>query len=167
MPQHPTTPAQHTPDGRTRGFTLVEILIVVVILGILAAIVISSFANVGQDTKVVTFVTNIRTFADAAVVYQNITGEHLEDSGTGDLPAGWEPYVNEAKWLQGPSIGGEWDFELNSFGITSGFGVDFGADDHPGDPFMTQIDESFDDGDLATGKFRKIANDRYYYVLAE
>lgn len=167
MTHRPPRFTQTGPRGLRRGFTLVEILIVVVILGILAAVVISSFANVGQDTKVVTFVTNVRTFAEAAVIYQNTTGQYLEDSGTGDLPSGWEPYVNEAKWLQGPSIGGEWDFELNSFGITSGFGVDFGADDHPGDPFMTEIDNAFDDGDLTTGKFRKIADDRYYYVLAE
>jgi len=32
---------------------------------------------------------------------------------------------------------------------------------------MQQIDEITDDGDLATGAFRKIADDRYYFIVAE
>jgi len=43
--------------GRRRAFTLVEILIVVVILGILAAIVIPQFANASTDART----TNLRT----------------------------------------------------------------------------------------------------------
>ena len=40
-----------------KGFTLVEILIVVIILGILAAIVIPQFANASSDSRT----TNVRT----------------------------------------------------------------------------------------------------------
>ncbi len=40
-----------------RGFTLVEILIVVIILGILAAIIIPQFANASSDARI----TNLRT----------------------------------------------------------------------------------------------------------
>jgi hypothetical protein len=32
---------------------------------------------------------------------------------------------------------------------------------------MQQIDAAMDDGDLATGAFRKIAGDRYYMVVVE
>lgn len=155
------------PRPQTLGFTLVEILIVVVILGILAAIVVPQFASASQDAKVVAFTTSVRTFADAAAVYQNITGQHLEDSGTGFLPAGWEPYVNESEWTSETPLGGQWDFEYNAYGVTSCFGVHFFNVDQPTDAFMTEIDASFDDGDLSTGRFRKIDNDRFYYVLAE
>ncbi len=32
---------------------------------------------------------------------------------------------------------------------------------------MAEIDAKFDDGDLSKGKFRKIASDRYYFVLED
>ena len=37
--------------GRKSGFTLIEILIVVIILGILAAIVIPQFSNASNDAR--------------------------------------------------------------------------------------------------------------------
>ena len=43
-----------------QGFTLVEILIVVVILGVLAAIVIPQFANAGVETKTASLRANLR-----------------------------------------------------------------------------------------------------------
>jgi len=46
-----------TRNSTSRGFTLVEILIVVIILGILAAIVIPQFANASSDART----TNLRT----------------------------------------------------------------------------------------------------------
>ena len=46
-----------TGKTRTRGFTLVEILIVLIILGILAAIVVPQFANASTEARI----TNLRT----------------------------------------------------------------------------------------------------------
>ncbi len=47
----------HLSHNSRRGFTLVEILIVVIILGILAAIVIPQFANASTDART----SNLRT----------------------------------------------------------------------------------------------------------
>ena len=76
--------------------------------------------------------------------------------------------MQQNKWEGGTPIGGVWDAENNSFGLTSSIGVHFnGMGKTRDDAYMQQIDAAMDDGDLATGGFRKIAGDRYYMVVVE
>ena len=58
-----------------KAFTLVEILIVVVILGILAALVIPSFANSTMDAKRTTLSTDLQLLRRFILVYK---AQHLE-----------------------------------------------------------------------------------------
>lgn len=157
-----------TPARRERAFTLVELLIVVIILGVLAAIVVPNFADAGSTTEQTVFVADLRTFVTAAKYYLHKTGEHLPDSVSGQLPAGFAGYIDADKWTRVTPIGGVWDTELDSFGVKSALGVHFqaGQGTSRGDPYMLEVDEILDDGNLATGGFRKLAADRYYYVLA-
>ncbi|MCX5661740.1 MAG: prepilin-type N-terminal cleavage/methylation domain-containing protein [Planctomycetota bacterium] len=55
---------------RTKGFTLVEILIVVVILGILAAIVIPQFTNASESAKSSSLVSQLQTIRSQLELYQ-------------------------------------------------------------------------------------------------
>ncbi len=151
--------------AKTAGFTLVEVLIVVAILGILAAIVIFYVRDGSEDARKAAFVSDVKTYENAAQRYTLSTGLLLEDSASGALPTGWGPFVNAGKWTNGTPIGGMWDFELNSFGITSAFGVHFNGAPNPGDAYMQDIDAILDDGDLTTGGFQKISGDRYYFIL--
>jgi len=60
---------------KARAFTLVEILIVVVLLGVLAAIVIPAFANGGTLARESTLATNLKLLRRFMLVY---TSQHLE-----------------------------------------------------------------------------------------
>jgi len=59
-----------TRQHRRAGFTLVEILIVVVILGILAAIVIPQFTNASEDAKASSLFTQLQTIRSQLELYQ-------------------------------------------------------------------------------------------------
>ncbi len=69
---------------RINGFTLVEILIVVVILGILAAIVIPQFTNASESAKASSLISQLQTIRSQLELYQV---QHK--GGYADLSTNW------------------------------------------------------------------------------
>ncbi len=153
------------PQRSTRSaFTLVEILIVVVILGILAAIVVPQFTGATDEARQSTFITSLKTYADACEYFTAREGHYPEDGSSGQIPAGFEFYVDQDEFESPTPLGGVWDVEFNEMGVTSAVGVHFQGVAVP--DFMLQIDETFDDGDLDDGIFQQLAADRFYYIVA-
>lgn len=66
-----------------RGFTLIEILIVVVILGILAAVIIPQFTNAADDASVSSARTQLQTMRSQIELYRSQTGSYPAASGGG------------------------------------------------------------------------------------
>jgi general secretion pathway protein G len=62
-----------------KGFTLVEILIVVIILGILAAIVIPQFTNASTDAKKNSLTSQLQTIRSQIELYKLQHNEQLPD----------------------------------------------------------------------------------------
>jgi general secretion pathway protein G len=153
--------------ARTRNaFTLVEILIVVVILGILAAVVVPTFANVIEPSRNATFATNLRAFAQGAQFYRAEESSWPPDGDSGVVPEGLEDLLDAASFERVTPIGGVWDTESDPGGLGYGIGVHFNGTGETRDGvYMTQIDDLIDDGDLASGGFQQFGGDRYYFIL--
>jgi len=70
-----------------KGFTLIEILIVVIILGILAAIVIPQFTNASEDAKNSSVASQLQTIRGSVELYKLQHGG-LYPTAAGDVATG-------------------------------------------------------------------------------
>jgi prepilin-type N-terminal cleavage/methylation domain-containing protein len=156
----------HSEKRHHRAFTLIELLVVVVILGLLAGVVIAQFVDVGVDAEQTAFVSSARNFVTAAQRYQLDTGDYPA-AGPDTLPDGFGDYVTSHQFIGGTPIGGVWHARRNANGVAASITVFFpGNVDLKDDEYMAQIDARFDNGDLATGSFRKVSHDRFMVVVA-
>ena len=148
---------------RRGGFTLIEILIVVIILGILASIVIPQFARASGDSSNATFVHDIKLLARLVAVQQHHSGDWPADQQPGVFPPEMTGKIDPGDWAETTPIGGQWDYDRDVFGIVAAVSVET-PQRTPAE--MLAIDRLIDDGDLTTGAFRQRVNG-YMYILSE
>ena len=74
---------------RNKGFTLVEILIVVIILGILAAIVIPQFSSASNDARESALTSDLQTLRSQLELYNIQHQDHYPNVQSTDSGATW------------------------------------------------------------------------------
>lgn len=137
------------------SFTLVELVVVILILGILAAVAAPRLLNSSDDATKNVFVTQLFIFVDGFSLYA-IENGNFPPGGTdpGELPSGVEQYVSAKGFAKPSPYGGLWDYMGGPQGQNAILGVEFtGGVDYPGDAVFQQIDQEIDDGDTTTGSF--------------
>ena len=83
----------------TRGFTLVEILIVVVILGILAAIVIPQFTQASTEAKTNSLCSDLQTLRSQIELYK------VQHNDVAPLAASFLPKMTQTSDIDGATSG--------------------------------------------------------------
>lgn len=142
--------------SRIHAFTLVEIMVVVVIIGLLAAMALPTYRRITMKSKTAALVSDLRSYSTALITYNLQNGKWPPNDAPQKIPAGMVGAMAEGFTRKSP-IGGyyKWNYGVSADGINAtaaiiietanGEAVSDDAD------LREMIDREMDDGDLSTG----------------
>ena len=149
----------------SKGFTLIELMIVIAIIGILAAFAIPNFISYRKKAHISDMVSNLKNFEKGFIAYALDEDGFPNDSHIilPDLPT-MADYISPEVWGQTTPLGGTYNWEGPNNYPYAGVAIFEGT--APQEDFEL-LDRMLDDGDLSQGKFRLTPNGRYTYIIDE
>lgn len=132
---------------RVKGFTLVEIMVVVTLIGLLAMLSVPAFKRVKLRAVSATFTSDMRLFTEAFQRYAQENGSFPPISDPGVMPDGMSGYIDLDDWSRTTPIGGNfrWLSTPEGGGAVMVAGSTLSLEE------MQLIDDWMDDGNVSTG----------------
>lgn len=150
-------------NKKDKGFTLIELMIVVAIIGILASIALPSYKNMVLRASLSETAAQLGSFARAFDIAKQVNGVYPDDTHL-TLPVARGLAINETEWSSTTAIGGNWNWEGPDGYSYAGISI---VGPSATEEEIAELDTILDNGDLESGKFRKTANGRFTYILEE
>ena len=98
-------------SGNRAGFTLVEIMIVVMIIGLLASMALPGFSRAREVTQNTRTMNDLRVISAAFEMYAIEHGSWPADRLPGEFPPEMEGYLRPALFTEPTPIGGYFDWD--------------------------------------------------------
>jgi len=149
---------------------LVEIMVVVVIIGLLAAAALPAYRLITLRSKAASVVNDLRTFSTVFIAYSLQNGRYPDDGDpkivppqvTGQLPGNFS---------QRTPIGGvyKWNFDVPADGVPAKAAIIIQSES--GNPLLDDldqleaIDKQMDDGNLATGNIQLGSTNSLVFII--
>ena len=154
-----------------RGFTLVEIMVVVVIISVLAAVAVPSVIRVKRKAVATTVANDLRVFAAAFDTYAHEKGGWPAEAAAGVLPPEMVDRLEKTAWERVTPIGGHynWDYKQTHGGVITAV---IEISDTASAPVIQDVDlwvavdRVMDDGNLNTGNFRIGGDGTPIFIIA-
>lgn len=143
---------------RRRGFSLIEIMIVVTLIGLLNAIAVPALRQTRKQVQATRIANDFRQIKDSLEFALTELGSFPPDRNPGQFPPELSPYLPREAWNQaivGNNTRWDWDNWIGRGGRPFQVGLTLryrggGVDTE----LMQMVDGILDDGDLGTGTFR-------------
>lgn len=151
---------QPRPFSSRRGFSLVEIMVVVLIVSVLGMVAVPSVARVKAKAKISAIVNDLRVFTAAFEGYSHETGKWPAEAAAGAVPAGMAGRIDEGAWKRKTPMGGQYNWENNQLHFGTRYRASIVISGTAASPLpldvntLVQLDRTLDDGNLLTGNFR-------------
>ncbi|MGK7912971.1 MAG: type IV pilin protein [Synechococcus sp.] len=107
--------AQISSVGHHSGFTLIELMVVMVVIGVLTAVAIPSLASQVDRARMAAAVSEMKSFADGIHSFAILNGAYPGDNHEA-VPAGTDGYINGTAFMNPTPLGGRYNFDNSSGG---------------------------------------------------